>query len=119
VVIALDPLELKVDKFCGVKRASLLEFHCLHSGSRPVEVRVDTQTSCSSTDQVEPHVRAFGRSRGSGVTTCRGKQLMRIPGQHKFAFQSIPIPPTAKTKTSTLSRFVTGTEESGGLDAAD
>ena len=56
MVIVLDPLELKVDKVCGVKRASLLEFHRPHIGSHPVEVGTDTQTSCPSTEQVEPYV---------------------------------------------------------------
>jgi hypothetical protein len=56
VTVGFNPLEFEVDKFCGVKRTSLLEFRHFHGGSRAVEVGVGTQASYPSADQVEPNV---------------------------------------------------------------
>ena len=56
VVIRFDPPEFKVDKVCRVKRTSLLELRRLDGRCHSVEVRISTQASYPSTDQVESYI---------------------------------------------------------------
>jgi hypothetical protein len=114
VVVVFDPLEFKVDKVCGIERTGLLQFHRLHGGGEAVEIGVGTQTSCPGTDQVEPHVRVFGLGWCSRVTTCRGKQLTRIRGEHRPAVSEGALTPERTNVVLNIDMVRRGTEGSGG-----